>query len=115
MPKIFIIIFFFFSAFIKAQEVSVKLLPKTINTEESEFNFLQTNEKTKDIQKTTPELAEVVAAINDSQFGFSCSIKNAAIFSTAQVFIIKYDAPDIALPLFIHNLDLHICLLGLGD
>ena len=46
MPKIFIIIFCFFSAFIKAQEVSVKLLPKTINTEESEFNFLQTNEKT---------------------------------------------------------------------
>jgi len=46
MPKIFIIIFCFFSAFIKAQEVSVKLLPKTINTEESEFNFLQTNATT---------------------------------------------------------------------
>ncbi len=46
MPKIFIIIFCFFSAFIKAQEVAVKLLPKTINTEESEFNFLQTNETT---------------------------------------------------------------------
>ena len=57
MSKISIVLFFiltiFHCYFSYSQKIEIKKLPKTINSEESEFNFFQTDEKTAYYTKST--------------------------------------------------------------